>query len=94
MYDVDSILISCGIQNWGNKRLEVISQGNNVEIIRKKGIFAEIDDRRKCYIVRRGNNRDTIVLLVFNSFSNRQADIQVVRKGEKYFVVKRGMGAY
>ncbi|MBL7706063.1 MAG: hypothetical protein JNM21_11015 [Taibaiella sp.] len=64
-YDPDSILTKCSINAWVTRKLNVITTGNEIENIRKNGIFTAIRDTSDFIIVSKNTIKDITYYRIF-----------------------------
>ncbi len=90
-YDADSILTKCGINSWGNKRLTVITSGENINKLKKDGIFAGLNDTTKFIIVSKNTIEELTYYRVFmprsgadGHYSLKQINGQYVKQKTEY----------
>lgn len=92
MIDVDSTLAKIGINKWGSKRLNIVSTGDTVLKIRKEGIFYNFSGKDSYFIFAENIIDNVTYYRIFRPRTGADSHFGIIKKGKKYFTVKKGSG--
>lgn len=70
-YDPDSILTRCHISSWVVRKLNIITEGNDIQNIRTYGIFTSVKDSSDFIIVSKNTIKDITYYRIFRYRTGR-----------------------
>lgn len=91
-YDPDSVLIKCSINAWVTRKLNVITTGNEIEHIRKNGIFTSIRDTSDFIIVSKNTIKDITYYRIFRPKTGADGHFGIKLENKLFIKLKAKYG--
>jgi len=92
VYDIEGILKKCNIKIWRNKKLNIISLGRNIDLIKKNGIFSNIKDSTDFIIVYSNTYENVTYYRIFRPRTGADGHFGVMKINNKIIKLKTTYG--